>query len=182
MKLADGYSNKRVYGSGPLPCDVMIIGEAPGATEDETGIPFSGEAGKLLNRSLKEVGLSRNDVFITNCVPFRPPKNRKPNEDEFRKSSTYLVQEFHATRPKFVLLLGSTALRFLTNVEGGISKNRGWIDPQNSAFPLYVQTFATYHPAYFLYQPGELSEFEKDLKKFAEVILSSANPCEVTQP
>lgn len=181
MKPADGYSNKRVYGSGPIPCDVMIIGEAPGAEEDKTGIPFYGSAGKILNKNLKEAGLARDDVFVTNTVPFRPPDNRKPSREEFRRTSKFLVEDFHTVRPKYVLLLGSTALDFLTDLPLGVTSNRGWIDPKHSAFPLYVKTFVTYHPAYFLYNPKALPEFAEDLKEFAKVILSGPNPETVSQ-
>lgn len=172
--LAEGYSDKRIFGCGPVPCDVMLIGEAPGANEDKSGIPFYGQAGQNLNRALKEAGLSRNDVFVTNCVPFRPPKNRKPTQDEFMKVSNLLRDDLWTVKPRYIVLLGGTALSLLTDLEG-IGKNRGWISAKNHVFDS-VKTFATYHPAACLYDPTKKLDFAEDLKTFAKVILSDPNP------
>lgn len=177
--LADGYSSKRVFGSGPIPCEVMLIGEAPGAKEDETGIPFRGQAGGILNKGLKEAGLSRNDVFVTNCVPFRPPKNRKPSRDEFMSVCNLLRDDLWTVKPRYILLLGGTSLGLLTNLEG-IGKNRGWITTDHHVFGS-VKAFATYHPAACLYDPTKKSDFTEDLKTFAKDILSDPTPCELTE-
>ena len=172
MELAEGYSKKRVYGSGPVPCDVMIIGEAPGAEEDESGIPFYGKAGQILNSGLKQAGISRNDVFVTNTVPFRPPGNRNPRLGEFIKVSNLLVEDYKEVKPKFVLILGAVALSFLTNLDGGITANRGWLDPMRVAFPMNTRVFATFHPSFLNYRPDMGKEFTEDLKIFSESVLT----------
>lgn len=178
--LAEGYSTKRVYGSGPIPCDVMIVGEAPGANEDSSGIPFSGKAGNILNKALKDAGLPRNDVFVTNCVPFRPPKNRKPTQVEFLEVLNFLRDDLWTVKPKHVVLLGSTALGLLTTKQG-ITSNRGWVAQKNHCLGS-IRVFATYHPAAALYDRSKLSEFAEDLKKFSKDILSSPVPLNRTRP
>jgi uracil-DNA glycosylase family 4 len=117
-----------VMGNGDHTKRIMIVGEAPGATEDELGQPFAGKAGQVLNNVLNDVGINREDVYVTNIVKCRPPKNRRPEQNEITACvSHYLIPEYQLIKPKAVLLLGNTALHALTSLTGGISQHRGYI-------------------------------------------------------
>lgn len=129
-----------VPGSGPVPCSVMLIGEAPGRDEDILGKPFVGRAGKILKEALKEAGLTRDSVYITNIVKCRPPDNRQPRIDEVRACSVYLQKELEDVRPLKVILLGRTATRHFDEVT-----------PPDSGDPIMVHS--VYHPAYALHAP-----------------------------
>lgn len=150
-------------GQGPVPCDLMIIGEAPGFREDEIARPFSGKAGQLLDQYLKEVGLDRSEVFITNAVKCRPPNNRTPTREEVKACLPYLLKEIEIVRPKFILLLGGVALQTILN-RSGIKKYRGMWREAHGA-----QVLATYHPAALLRNPSYGPPFKSDLTKFVQV-------------
>lgn len=114
-----------LIGDGPVPCDVMLIGEAPGASEDELGRPFVGVSGSVLDQALEQVGLARRAVFVTNTAKCRPPGNRRPRKAEMRACRKYLLRELEEVKPCFILLLGATALSILG--EEGVEKNRGQV-------------------------------------------------------
>lgn len=113
-----------LVGDGPVPCDVMIVGEAPGFREDDIRKPFAGKSGQLLDATLAEVGLSRAEVFITNAVKCRPGENRTPKVSEIKACAQYLDQELEHVQPKFVLTVGNIGLRAMTK-KSGILKHRG---------------------------------------------------------
>lgn len=135
-----------VVGEGNLQADIMIVGEGPGQTEDETGRPFVGRSGELLDKILASVNLTRmNDVFICNVVKCRPPENREPTLQEAEACKGYLAEQIRMINPKIILLTGKTALRNLLGVKEGITKVRGqWIERDGR---LYMPIF---HPAYLL--------------------------------
>lgn len=139
-----------VVGEGNLSADVMIVGEGPGQTEDETGRPFVGRSGELLDKILASVKLTREqDVFICNIVKCRPPENREPTSQEADACKGYLLEQIRMVNPKIILLTGKTALRNLVGVKEGITKVRGqWIERDNR---LYMPIF---HPAYLLRNPS----------------------------
>ncbi len=135
-----------VVGEGNLNADIMIVGEGPGQTEDETGRPFVGRSGELLDKILASVKLTRaQDVFICNVVKCRPPENREPTQQEADACKGYLQEQIRMLDPKIILLTGKTALRHLLGIKEGISKVRGqWIERDHR---LYMPIF---HPAYLL--------------------------------
>ena len=135
-----------VVGRGNLQAPIMVVGEGPGQTEDETGLPFVGKSGQLLEKILQSVNLSvENDVFIANVVKCRPPENRTPTTQEAEACKGYLMEQIRLVNPKIILLTGATALRGLLGIKQGITKVRGqWVE-QNDRFYLPI-----FHPAYLL--------------------------------
>ena len=148
-----------VPGEGNVNADIVFIGEAPGKNEDLHGRPFVGAAGKKLDDALENSGLARNDVYITNIVKCKPPKNRIPNYEEKTMCSNYLEHELSIINPKIICLLGNTA--FNTILEGNeISKNHGKL--------IYKEKrtyFVTFHPAAIIYNQKLEKVFKNDIKK-----------------
>jgi uracil-DNA glycosylase family 4 len=158
-----------VGGSGNYKSRIMLIGEAPGANEAETGRVFSGRAGQLLDLKLSEAGLDRDEVYVTNVVKCRPPDNRKPERPEWEACRKYLEREVRAVRPRFVLLLGNAALQTVAR-KSGITKQRGVrLDVKDPTWR-GAQVMATIHPAYVLRNPGQDSVFSEDIRRFARLI------------
>jgi uracil-DNA glycosylase family 4 len=152
--------NKIVFGDGNPKAQLVFVGEAPGADEDKTGIPFVGRAGKLLTQMIEAMGLQRQDVYICNVVKCRPPENRKPEDDEVSTCSPYLLRQLDAIAPKVLVCLGAVAAQTLLETNRGISQFRGeWLDWRGH------KLMATYHPAYLLRNPAAKSEVWKDLQK-----------------
>jgi len=151
-----------VPGKGNHNADIVFIGEAPGKNEDECGAPFIGTAGKKLNDALKNAGLERSDVYITNIVKCRPPKNRIPNDVEKTTCSDYLNNEIKIINPKIICLLGNTTYN---SILGGkeISKNQGKFVRKNNQ--LY---FITFHPAAIIYNQKLDKVFKNDIKKLVK--------------
>lgn len=139
-----------VIGRGNLKAPIMIVGEGPGQTEDETGLPFVGKSGQLLEKILQSVKLSvEEDVFIGNIVKCRPPGNRVPTTDEAEACKGYLLEQIRLVDPKIILLTGATAMKVLVGIKQGITKVRGqWIERDDR---LYMPIF---HPAYLLRNPS----------------------------
>jgi uracil-DNA glycosylase family 4 len=138
-----------VPGQGNPNADLMIVGEAPGATEDEKGLAFVGAAGQLLTKILAAVDLKREDVFICNVLKHRPPGNRNPMPDEVTACSPYLVRQFELIRPKAILALGTFAAQTLLQTKLAIGKLRSQVH-RYYGVPLIV----TYHPAALLRNPS----------------------------
>lgn len=138
-----------VPGVGNPNAQLMIVGEAPGQTEDETGLPFVGAAGQLLTKILGAVDLKREDVFICNVLKHRPPGNRNPMPDEVTACSPFLFRQFDLIRPKAILALGTFAAQTLLETKLAIGKLRGQIHRFHGV-PLVV----TYHPAALLRNPS----------------------------
>lgn len=147
---------KVVPGSGPCPASIMVIGEAPGKDEDAAGSPFVGRAGRILDKALADAGISRADVYITNIVKCRPPKNRRPRADELSACAPYLENELRAVRPSVICLLGATVARSLC---GDFDKMRDVAGTRTTMAlgELNVTALVAYHPAACLYR-RELSE------------------------
>jgi len=138
-----------VPGEGNSSADLMLVGEAPGATEDETGRPFVGQAGQLLEKILAAIKFSRSDVFIVNVLKHRPPGNRNPRPEEVSACSPYLVRQIELIRPKVLVALGTFAAQTLLDTKLSIGKLRGQIH-RYYGVPLIV----TYHPAALLRNPS----------------------------
>lgn len=139
-----------VFSDGDPSSDVMIIGEAPGQDEDEQGKPFVGQSGKLLNSMLASVGLSREDVYISNILFWRPPGNRTPSVEEIAFCMPYVEQHVKLIKPKVLLLLGGVAVKSILNTSESISRLRG-----SKSKYLGIDTIATFHPAYLLRSPNQ---------------------------
>lgn len=159
-----------LMGDGPVPCDIMIVGEAPGEREEDLRTPFQGKAGKLLDSCLKKAGINRRDVYITNVVHCRPPDNRTPTREEIKACRKYLEGEFQAVKPKYVLLLGNVALQGVLG-RSGITKYRGRIWEKDG-----VTYLATFHPAAGLRQPRYIRVIEADIKRFAKLARGELKP------
>lgn len=138
-----------VVGRGNIHAPIMIIGEAPGQNEDETGLPFVGKAGQLLEKILASVTLTEQDVYITNINKCRPPGNRVPTTEEVAACKPYLLEQIRLVDPKIILLTGATAVKSLTGDKRGITKIRGtWIEWEGRlCMPIL-------HPAYLLRNPS----------------------------
>ncbi len=134
-----------VFGEGNFNTKLMIIGEGPGEDEDKTGQPFVGRAGQLLTKILNAAGINRNDIFITNIVKCRPPNNRVPSQDEMLKCGEFLEAQILLIRPKILVALGNTALKYFFKSNGGITKLRGqWLNWRG------IPLFPMFHPSYLL--------------------------------
>src|SRR5438094_3304377 len=114
-----------VFGVGSPHADVMFIGEAPGADEDEQGIPFIGRAGQLLTNMIKAMGLTRDDVYIANVIKCRPPGNRTPERDECDTCSPFLLRQIDVVRPKIIVALGAVAAKSLLQINDSMANLRG---------------------------------------------------------
>lgn len=149
-----------VFGVGDPHADWLIIGEAPGAEEDRRGEPFVGRAGRLLNAMLRAIGLSREQVYITNILKCRPPGNRDPRPEEVALCSSYLAAQVNMIAPRIILALGRIAAQNLLGLSTPIGKMRGQrYTYGESAIPVVV----TYHPAYLLRSPQEKRKTWQDL-------------------
>lgn len=155
-----------VPGDGPTDASVVILGEGPGRNEDLQGRPFVGAAGKKLDELLKDAGLERADVYITNVVKCRPPENRRPTAAEADACDPYLRRQLSLIRPKVVVLLGDSALkRFLP--EEGLSRAHGRLF-DSGRFAL----FPTYHPAAMIYNRSLERTISEDFKELGRVLAS----------
>lgn len=145
---------------GSETADLMIVGEAPGADEDEKGEPFVGRAGKLLTKILEAIGFSRHDVFIGNINRCRPPGNRQPTLEESAMCKPFLLREIAVVKPKVIVVLGNTATKNLLDTKTGITKLRGNFEEFRG-----VKVMPTFHPAYLLRDPRKKREVWEDMKK-----------------
>jgi uracil-DNA glycosylase family 4 len=159
-----------VPGEGNPNADFMVVGEAPGATEDETGRPFVGRAGQLLTQILAAIQLKREDVFICNVLKHRPPGNRNPEANEVSACSPYLIRQIELIKPKVILALGTFSAQTLLDCKIPIGKLRGQIH-QYHGVPVVV----TYHPAALLRNPAWKRPTWEDVQ-LARRILDSAVP------
>ena len=157
-----------VPGEGNASAQVVIVGEAPGANEDETGLPFVGAAGGLLTKILEAVKLSREEVFITNVVKHRPPGNRNPQPDEVEACAPYLIRQLELIKPKVIIAFGNFAAQTLLSTKEGVGKLRGAVHTYHG-IPLVV----TYHPAALLRNPNWKRPTWDDVK-LARRILDNA--------
>ena len=153
-----------VFSDGNPKSNIMIIGEAPGAEEDRQGKPFCGASGKLLDKMLASINLDRNTVYITNVIPWRPPGNRTPNENEINLMKPFLMRHIEIVAPKMLVAVGGSASKAILGVEGGILRYRGvWKEIQLSN-SLVIPVIPTLHPAYLLRAPNQKKLAWEDLK------------------
>tara|TARA_B100001115_G_scaffold170336_1_gene151754 strand:- start:383 stop:1081 length:699 start_codon:yes stop_codon:yes gene_type:complete len=162
-------SNNIVFNDGNINSPIMLIGEAPGQKEDELSKPFVGEAGSLLNKMLSAINLNRKDLYITNVVNYRPPLNRKPDSNEIRRYSEFLLEHVDIIKPKIIILLGSTAMEAFFGSNLKISKERGIWKEMLIKDKTFL-TMVTFHPAYLLRQNDQKKYSWIDLKNIRNKI------------
>ena len=153
-----------VPGEGGFLKKLLIIGEAPGYHEDQSGRPFIGAAGKILRNTLSKNDISIQDVFITNIIKCRPPNNRPPYINEKKICIQYLERQILLLQPKIICLLGNVISSYILGIKS-ITKERGRLIHKND-----LKYFVTYHPAAIIYNRNLLNIFEQDIKKLSEYI------------
>jgi len=170
LKFNKNFPGKNlVFSDGNKDAKVMIVGEAPGRTEDKLQKPFVGRAGKLLDSLLESINLNRSKVYITNVVNYRPDKNRKPTPQEINEFKKLLFKHIEIINPKCILLLGATAATAVLNHIGPLTEVRGkWknIKIINS----YFNILTTFHPAYLHRNTHAKIFFLKDLVEFKKLL------------
>ena len=163
------HANQLVFSDGNFRSKIMLVGEGPGQKEDETGKPFMGDAGKLLNKMLAAIDIKRESIYITNVVNYRPPNNRKPTTAEINKYSKFLYEHISIINPKILIIMGGTAMEALIGNNFKISKERGiWKDVIIKG-KTYL-SIVTFHPAYLLRQPDQKKYSWIDLKEIRKKI------------
>lgn len=150
---------RTVPGQGNPTPEILFVGEAPGADEDEQGLAFVGRAGQLLTKMIQAMGFERDEVFIANILKCRPPDNRAPLPEEMETCLPYLKEQIRLLKPRVIVALGATAVRGLVGLEG-ISKLRGnWLQFEG------IDLMPTYHPAYLLRNPPAKKDVWQDLQE-----------------
>jgi uracil-DNA glycosylase len=160
-------NSRVIFGAGDEHAKIMFIGEAPGAKEEAQGLPFVGRAGKLLDTLIDGVNLKRPEVYITNVVKCRPPKNRTPRPNEILKSLPYLQKEIAIIKPKLIITLGRIATQSLLNSSETLSSFRGklnWYQPQK------IAVLATFHPSFLPRFPNKKNEARRDFRKIEKTL------------
>lgn len=155
-----------VFGSGNPHARVVLVGEAPGATEDEMGLPFVGRAGELLDRMLQEqAGVRREDIFIANVLKCRPPGNRDPRPEEVEICSPYLREQIRSIWPDVIMTMGNPATRFILRTDSGITRLRGKVFRTG-----HFAVLPTFHPAAVLRDPQKMHDLEYDFHLMGQIL------------
>jgi len=162
-----------VFGAGNATAALMFVGEAPGANEDKQGLPFVGQAGKLLGKLLEEIGLAREDVFVCNVIKCRPPNNRDPHPSEIESCQGYLRSQVALIEPTMICTLGNFATKLLRADSTGISKLHGQ-EEVRSVGARAVRLYPLYHPAAALYTPATLDALRADFRRIPELLALGA--------
>jgi DNA polymerase len=162
-----------VFGAGNADAELMFVGEAPGASEDEQGLPFVGRAGKLLEQLLGEIGMRRSDVFIANVLKCRPPGNRDPLPVEIANCQDYLVDQVELIQPTVICTLGNFSTKLLRGEPTGITRLHGRSEVL-AVGRRSVRLFPIYHPAAALYTPAMLATLREDFTLLPELLALGA--------
>jgi uracil-DNA glycosylase len=164
-----------VFGSGNADADLMFVGEAPGRNEDEQGIPFVGQAGRLLDRLLGEIGLMRDDVFVANVLKCRPPGNRDPHPEEIDNCQDYLTAQVDLIRPRVICTLGNFATKLLRGDPTGITRLHGREEVRTIGARA-VRLYPIFHPAAALYTPSNVELLRADFARLPELLALDPPP------
>jgi DNA polymerase len=159
----------------------MFVGEAPGFHEDKQGIPFVGQAGKLLDTLLGEIGLTRDDVYIANVLKCRPPGNRDPAPDEIEACEGHLFRQIEMIQPKLVATLGNFATKLLSGKQLGITRVHGQ-EQETTVGGNHVVLYPLYHPAAALYTPRMLEVLRSDFSRIPELLGRATTPVSLPEP
>jgi len=166
-----------VFGKGNPDAKILFIGEAPGAKEDELGIPFVGRAGKDLDKALNKINLTLDDIYIANILKYRPPKNRDPKKEEIINHTPYLIKQIQIIKPKIIATLGNFSTKFvLSNFNPeNMKKIEGISEINGKKFKVKLENdefliIPIYHPSAMIYKPSLREDFEKDFQIFAKII------------
>lgn len=152
--------HRPVMGRGGHQADLMLIAEAPGGQEDQQGLPFVGSSGEVLDRLLKDCGLTREEIYITNIIKCHPPGNRDPREEEKEACFPYLKYETFLLKPKIIVCLGRVAAQRIISPDFKITRQHGaWISRKNCALT------ATYHPSAILRDPSKYEIVKEDFRE-----------------
>jgi len=173
-----------VVGNGDPDAELMFVGEAPGYHEDRLGVPFVGQAGKVLDRMLATIGLTRDDVFVANVLKCRPPGNRDPMPSEIEACESHLFRQIGLIRPSVVCTLGNFATKLLSGRTDPISRVRGRERPLQIGDAAVV-LYPLYHPAAALYTPAMMATLEADFARIPALIAAGAPepvPAQVPEP
>jgi DNA polymerase len=164
-----------VFGSGNADADLMFVGEAPGRHEDEQGIPFVGQAGKLLDRLLAEIGMTRADVFVVNVLKCRPPGNRDPHPAEIDNCQDYLLRQVELIEPRVISSLGNFATKLLRGEPTGITRLHGR-EEVRVVGQRAVRLYPLFHPAAALYTPANVEVLRADFARLPELLALEPPP------
>ncbi len=178
-RLAQGRTQV-VFGSGSPHAELLFVGEAPGFHEDKQGVPFVGQAGKLLERLLEQIGLRREDVYIANVLKCRPPGNRDPQPDEIESCEPHLFRQIELIEPRVIATLGNFATKLLSGRPLGITRVHGQ-EQRLTIAGRPVLLYPLYHPAAALYTPAMLKVLESDFARLP-ALLGTDLPAAVPEP
>ncbi|MGH2973075.1 MAG: uracil-DNA glycosylase [Gaiellaceae bacterium] len=173
-RLAQGRTQV-VFGAGNPRADLMFVGEAPGFHEDKQGLPFVGQAGKLLDKLLAGIGMSRQDVFVANVIKCRPPGNRDPQPDEIEACESHLFRQIELIEPTIVATLGNFATKLLSGRPLGITRVHGQ-EQETTLGGRSVVLYPLYHPAAALYTPAMLKVLESDFARLPVLLGRALEP------
>ena len=166
-----------VFGAGNPHARVVLVGEAPGATEDERGLPFVGRAGELLNQMLEQqAGIRREDVFIANVLKCRPPGNRDPRPEEVEICSPYLREQIRSIWPDVIMTMGNPATRFILRTEAGITRMRGKVFRTG-----HFAVLPTFHPAAVLRDLNKMEALEHDFRLMGQILRGEVQILDATE-
>jgi DNA polymerase len=179
-RLAQGRTQV-VFGMGNPHADLMFVGEAPGFHEDKQGLPFVGQAGKLLEQLLVGIGMSRSDVYIANVLKCRPPGNRDPQPDEIEACESHLFKQIELIEPMIVATLGNFATKLLSGRPLGITRVHGH-EQETTIGGRTVLLYPLYHPAAALYTPAMLKVLESDFARLPELLGRAVEPVPAPEP
>jgi uracil-DNA glycosylase len=173
VSVRAGVASRIVFGEGDVHAKLLLVGEAPGATEAMTGIPFSGVAGGLLTKMLLAEGIRRESVFITNTVQCRPPENRDPTPEELKSCCPNLFMKISLVRPRILVALGRVSAQVLTGSKQPIKNLRGVLHSFQG-----IPVIVTYHPASLMYDSVRKKDAWEDFRMIAEQLaVISAQTC-----
>ena len=158
-----------VFGVGSPHADLMFVGEAPGFHEDKQGVPFVGQAGRLLDKLLGGIGLERSEVYIANVLKCRPPGNRDPQPDEIESCEPHLFRQIEMIQPRVVATLGNFATKLLSGKPTGITRVHGQ-EQEVTLGGNRVLLYPLYHPAAALYTPAMLNVLQEDFRRIPELM------------
>ena len=162
-------SQNLILGDGNINSSIMLIGEAPGAEEDQTHTTFKGEVGELLNKMLLAIEIKRQNIYCSYAINFRPPEDRKPTSQEIKRYSVFLKEHISIINPKIIILMGSSAMEAVTGINSKISSERGkWQETilKNKTYPVMI----SFNPSYLIRFPENKKYSWEDLKKIKKKI------------